>query len=318
MPSAETAIRHVEAGGQVGVVPWSLRQTCLDVDHGNPADLRRTIGRPRAVLDSRSRKGAHNYFDDTEPRSNSQFDIGGCQGDIRGAGGYVVIHGDQFGRLLDGMRRSGRFMLQTDLFEYLIEEGRKQAADTPQVAGDRRITKPVPLAQARPGNRNVSLFEAARRNIYPRAVLPDLDDWADYCRHLVGELSKQIPDKTGFEADVFKIAYSIATWTFDRAGVILDHSLEAQFRRGVKRHYGDASKARVQHLLDRNGEIVDLYDAGWTQSMIAERVGMSQRGVSGILRKAAAYGREVERMSITAASPWKAAGVSRATWYRRQ
>ena len=319
-PSVATAERHLDQDGDIGIVPWSLNETVLDVDHGDPADLHRQLGRPRVVLDSRSRKGAHSWYDDTEPRRNGQFDINGCQGDIRGAGGFVVIHQQQFEKLLDGMRRTGRFMLQADLFEYIAEQVKQnQGAPNPDRPRGHRNTLPVPLEEAVPGNRNVSLFEAARHEIYPLPIPDDFDQWNRTCKDIVWSLASLIDDRKNFDADPGLIAYSISTWCWNRAGHIQrDHSFEAQFRRGVKRYHGDARKPTVDAIIKRNGRICDLYEVGWTQARIASEYNMSQRGISGIIRKAASYGFEVEREKITKAAPWEAEGISRATWYRRQ
>ncbi|MDE0281357.1 MAG: hypothetical protein OXN16_09820 [Gammaproteobacteria bacterium] len=316
-PGVDTCVEH-HAHGQLGVVPWSLKETVWDVDGGDPEELRRRLGPPRVVLDSQSRTGTHQWYDDILPRKNSQFQVGDCHGDIRGASGFVVIAGQQFTTLLEGMRRTGRFTFQSDLLD-AARELERSAPDGPIERRRGALVNPVPLDQAVPGNRNVSLFEAARHHIYPLQVPTDFDEWLTTCRNVVYRLALRIEEHAGFQDDEADIAYSIATWCWNRGGHIQrDHTFNAQFRRGVKRYHGNARPATVRAILSRNGRVCDLYDIGWTQADIAADAGLSQRAVSGIIRKAGHYGFEIERQTITRAAPWVAEGISRATWYRRK
>ncbi len=316
-PGVETCAGH-HAYGQLGVIPWSLKETVWDVDGGDPEELRRRLGPPRVILDSQSRSGSHQWYDDIEPRPNSQFQVGGCHGDIRGAGGFVVIAGEQFTTLLEGMRRTGQFCFQSDLFD-AARELERAAPDGPRELRRSALVNPVPLDQAVIGNRNVSLFEAARHQIYPLPVPKDFDQWLITCRNVVYRLANMIEDQAGFQDDMAAIAYSIATWCFNRGGHIQrDHTFNAQFRRGVKRYHGNAKPDTMRAILARNGRVCDLYDIGWTQADIAANAGLSQRAVSGIIRKAGHYGFEIERQTITRAAPWVDQGISRRTWYRRR
>ena len=117
-PSAAVAQMHVDdAHGPLGVVPWSLRSTALDIDEGDP-DALRSWFEPWADL--ASRRGRHFYYDDSEPRGNTSWSLEDCRGDIRGARGFLVLHGDAGPvRLADALDRRviGRHPWPRDLFD---------------------------------------------------------------------------------------------------------------------------------------------------------------------------------------------------------
>ena len=109
-PSAEVIEAHP---GPFGIVPWSIRTTGLDVDRGDPLQLSLLVD-PLATL--RTRRGYHLYCADTEGRPNSNWQAGGCSGDVRGNRGYLVLHYDGAARLLDAIRRRDDWQPR-DLFE---------------------------------------------------------------------------------------------------------------------------------------------------------------------------------------------------------
>ena len=88
--------------GLFGIVPWSIRSTALDVDEGDPLQLRLKHP-PFADLPTRRPGGHHLYFDDSLPRGNSAWTGYGCKGDVRGASGYLVLWRDGAVRLLDAL-----------------------------------------------------------------------------------------------------------------------------------------------------------------------------------------------------------------------
>lgn len=109
-PSAEVIEAHP---GPFGIVPWSVRTTGLDVDHGDPVQLS-MLADPIANL--QTFRGHHLYCSDTAPRRNARFEAAGCSGDVRGANGYLVLHYDGAERLLDAIRRRDDWHPR-DLFE---------------------------------------------------------------------------------------------------------------------------------------------------------------------------------------------------------
>lgn len=313
----QTAIHHLSDGGEIGIVPASLHETVLDIDQGNPADLHRAIGPPRASLDGRSRQDAHAWYDDDTPRGNGKFDVAGCQGDIRSGAGYTIIHYRQFDKLINGLFRTGRFQIQADIFDLPgVQPGKGR--ETPQDAAG---IEGVELAGCPVGYRNQSLFDALRVRVYPLPRDDDPDDWNRRVLEMAVRLNERIPEPLPFP-EVRKTAYSVSTWTYNRGfHVEMDHGFEAQHRRGVKRHYGDATPGRLWAIRERNGLICDLHGIGWTQAEIAahDGVNVKRAAVGRILRKAGGYGLDIAaRETITEAAPWEAEGISRRTWYRRK
>ena len=314
-------LRHLDQGpgNRVAVRPWSLESTVFDVDQGNPYDLVQVLGEPRCRLDSKRRPDAHVYHDDTQPRRNGSFSLAGCQGDIRGDRGIVVIYPGQAGRLLDALSRAGEYPIQTSLLDD-IPPPRIRRPDTAQ-----RVTLPADVSEkdlrtCPEGQRHKMLFHVGRRTIYPLNIPDSLDEWIRQCQTIIGGLNRLVPVPLDrWETD--KIGFSIAGWTFDRfehlEGGGYDHSPIAQFRRGLVRQYGEATAARQAQVRERNGKICDLYSIGWTMTRIGETVGLGRKTVSGILAKSTLYGKgPAERQTITEAAPWDQAGISRRTWYR--
>ena len=88
-PSLDVVQSH---DGPIGVIPWSLRTTGLDVDHGDPSLL---LEDHPAMADLASRRpgGRHLYYHDTKGRRNGSFSVMGCSGETRGANGFLILWG---------------------------------------------------------------------------------------------------------------------------------------------------------------------------------------------------------------------------------
>ena len=96
---------HQARGLPVGVIPWSLRASGLDVDWGNPSDFA-TAYPPMARLPSRRPGGQHLWYRDTQPRRNlQQLAFPGWSGDLRSRTGYLINWAGEAGweALLDGV-----------------------------------------------------------------------------------------------------------------------------------------------------------------------------------------------------------------------
>lgn len=293
-PGIETIDRHRDAGGLVGIIPWSIGCTALDVDAGNPQSVIAQIGDPRAALDSMNREGAHLYYDDTAPRRNVKFQIAGCAGDVRSGNGFLVLLGDQAIRLYDAITADGRYELQADLVDLVQERNRttKSGLILPDVGAE------IDWSAVRHGYRNHSLFHAGRKLIYPMRPGDDLDAWIVQCNETLAELNRQIADPLD-RREVARIAGSIAGWTFNRFGhvdhglqIVADYSALAQRRRAIKRWHGNARKTTLAAIVERNGYISDLCEAGLSQRAIAGIVGLSAMGVNRVIHTLPTFGLE--------------------------
>ena len=114
-PGLDVVLAHA---GPLGLKPWSVSTSALDVDTGDPGELMQAWP-PMAVLNSRRSAGKHLYYSDTEGRGNGHFEVYGCAGEVRSAKGYLILWHDGAGRLADALHdpiaRARRW--PRDLFE---------------------------------------------------------------------------------------------------------------------------------------------------------------------------------------------------------
>ena len=281
-PSLDVVQGH---DGPLGIKPWSVSTSALDVDHGSPTILIEDHP-PLAVVPSRRPGGTHVYYNDTVGRGNAHFEVAGCSGEVRSAKGYLILwnHGAEIlaDALEDPLRPTRSWPV--DLFD-LSGVG---PVTVPEMVTSGTISpkyKPTPesrqrwsakaedaaqrLVQVQEGRRNVSLFDAVRFWVY---AVPsrgtDLDGWNRRVLVQALELNRRFPDPLPVD-EVRQTAYSISTWCWSGGGSRwhkLDHSSEAQRRRGLK--------------------------------------------LGRIRRKGTPLEHDRE--------PWKAEGVSRRTWYRKR
>lgn len=69
-PGLDVVMAHP---GPLGLKPWSISTSALDVDTGDPGELMQAWP-PMAVLNSRRSDGKHLYYSDTESRAKWHFD----------------------------------------------------------------------------------------------------------------------------------------------------------------------------------------------------------------------------------------------------
>ena len=283
-PGIKTVEQHLDRGNNagVGVIPRSLGCAVVDVDDGDPEQLWLRYP-PFVVCDSRGRQDAHGWYCDTERRRDGKFEVLGCAGDIK-CNGFVGLWHDSANRLCDRLANISSSPLP-DLFTTVGIELHAQRASSRAIPPPAAPVKPFdgkPLEQVEVGNRNVALFHALRFQAYPLDV-SDEDSFHECVRAIAFQLNGRFPQPLD-RREVVKLAWSISSWCASRDGhVIYDHSREAQFRRGVKKFYGDAKGATLRKVRETHGLICDLREAGWRQVDIATRVGLSQSRVSRIL-----------------------------------
>ena len=87
-PAVDVAALHRAEGGLLGVIPFSLRSSVFDIDHGNPAAL---LAEFEPWADLPTPRGRHAYYDDDTPRGNAKWTARGCSGEVRSARGYVIL-----------------------------------------------------------------------------------------------------------------------------------------------------------------------------------------------------------------------------------
>ena len=104
--------------GPLGLKPWSVGTTGLDVDLGDPSLLLEDHP-AMAVLLSKRPGGKHLYYHDTKGRGNGSFSVLGCSGEIRSDRGYLILWGDGAAVLADALSDpiARSRTLPADLFE---------------------------------------------------------------------------------------------------------------------------------------------------------------------------------------------------------
>ena len=297
-PGPETIIKHLvkdEKHG-LGIIPFSLGCSALDVDRGDGNDILR-IRTAKAVLNSVNHSNAHLYFDDDTPRGNSNFTLFGCSGQVRSAKGFLAIaDGEQLRKLHGAIvldSRSDAFPL--DLFDSAgmdLPEQTKTTKATKATKATRTRTPTIApsggwkLEKVMPGNRNPALFDTTRRIAYPLNVGGDPDSFHARIRQLAMFNNARFPYPLP-DDEAATIAWSISSWVACRptAQWQYDHSSLAQRRRVLKRWHGSGGAWMLAQIDARDALIADLYEAGWKQWQIAddERVKLTQGRVAQIL-----------------------------------
>ena len=244
--------------GPFGVVPWSLRTTGLDVDYGDPLRLCQVID---PIVTLPSRRGYHLYAPDTEPRRQGDFDLEGCQGQIRSKDGYLCLHRDGAERLLDAVRRRDDWEPR-DLFALvgLASVTTPPSAPRPAAGGRRGRRAPtgsssstVTLDAAVEGTRWPALLrylgDLAHVQNRPRrwAGGPlDIDVWHTTIRTIAFKALDYMPRPVLPDWEVERLAYLVSTWY--ASGGRRDHSPETQAWRGSKsgvaRHEGSHAQLK--------------------------------------------------------------------------
>ena len=249
----------------------------IDNDAGDPDTLRSSVP-PWADLPSR--RGRHFYYDDDAPRGNTTWALDDCRGDIRGARGFLVLHGDDGPvRLADALDRRviGQHPWPRDLFDMAgLEAVLGDPTPAPIVAES--VTESaapikIDLERVIKGGRGVALFNQCRWWSYAQGKGDTLEAWT---RRVVAYVTEQ---NGRFRAPITaarvqSTAWSIASWTFCGGGA-LDHGVMAQSRRGRV-----SAAVRRFATYDRDRFIVARLDAGDRQAEVARAFGVSQATVS--------------------------------------
>ena len=208
-PSLREVIRHVEESGLLGVVPWSLRLSVLDVDMGGWGELACQF-RPLLIVKSRKPGRAHLYFRDVAPRGSGNWVYGESAGQIRSASGYVVLWhslGPLAGVVWRGPGRSG-------LFPFEALELRNVPSEWDEFLWNPYGLGYLGVSELGGSTANRELFDRLRQWAYRQRRPGILDAWlarvvteAEACaaKHLAGYLGR---------TDVLRISYWIGIWVW--------------------------------------------------------------------------------------------------------
>ena len=251
-PPPDVVVTHL---GPVGVIPWSLRMTGLDVDSGDYRNLERAY--PPATGYPTPR-GQHLYYGDVEGRGNRKFKAHGCSGDIRGANGYAVLHGEAMLRLWGAVTQQlpPQFPFPVQLMLFEDKDLGPTQAKAVSDSRERKHTKrewgaladkaAAGLYTAVEGTRHDSHFDALRYWAYSVNTGGDWSQWQLRLMEVSDALQARIPIVDSGAAysltESRTNAASVASFVWSgRAYLRRDTSSEAQRRRILKRWHGSGS-----------------------------------------------------------------------------
>ena len=284
-PDLDCVLAH---RGNVGLIPFSIETSALDVDQGEPLQLS-LFHQPLVAVRSRRPGGQHLYYRDDTPRSNQKWTAFGCSGEVRGARGYLILYRDADVRLAHALAyNEDDCPFPAGLLEYVepVEVGDLGAValDDLDSADPQQIRLFQPQAPAlelvRKGRRNISLFDAVRFWAY-RARKTTYDEWLWAVELRTLAENRRFPEPLT-ERHARSTAYSIAVWTWTtyRGGYGRGFTME-QRRRG-----GENKARRVRYdNRERDSEIVRRWEAGESLRLIAWAVGLSHKGVLWVVRR---------------------------------
>ena len=228
-PGLDTVLAH---DGPLGIVPYSLGTSALDVDYGDVGEL---VGATAPLATLPSPRGHHCYYEDGQGRGNAKWQAFGCRGEVRSARGFLRLYRGGADRLASALRLTppGSAPFPADLFEAAgVEAPRNLPVESPRVFRVKAPDDPPDLETVQPGGRNNALFDHVRFWAYPQDKGADLDSWSARVRRIAAQMNARIP-KPLPDDEVRRLAWSVASWTWSGGGPV-DHSPAAQRRRGLK------------------------------------------------------------------------------------
>ena len=276
-PALEVVENHVNDGGLIGRIPYSVGTSALDVDAGNPDELLEQHPH-RAAIPSRQRGRFHLYYDDDEGHGNRTWKAFGCKGEVRSKSGYLILHDDAPERLVTALQAPGNYpYTPIDLFE---------AAGAPLRAehallggGPTRWSAPI-LELVQVGARHDSLFDLVRHKAYEFKPGPDHRAWRQRVIAYAKENNRRFPTPLPHD-EVENIGHHVArhTWKNRHRYRPRDHSSAAQFRRNKR-----SVVARSMRNKSRDSAIRQRFIAGESVRQIAAALNLPKSTVGDVVR----------------------------------
>ena len=306
-PAVTDIDHHLNGGGKLGLFPFSIRLSALDLDSfpDDAATHAFMQARPPLVASPTRRPGGlHLYYPDTQPRHNGKWfdDATSCGGDVRSAHGYLVLWDPATLRILQARFQMG---YQGMLFpsELLAEIPLKAPESIPSGLTESHRKEPsntiVPigldLSRLTPGMRNDGAFEALRKWAY-REVIQHRERSTFFQAVEVEALNarQSISDRRSYTvSEARATARSIADWTWERRSMFRQQA-EAQFRESDEQRFRrqqsyrgrQSGASRRQATQERDARIHWLVETqGLTHAEAAEAVGVNRSTVTRIMRR---------------------------------
>lgn len=285
-PDLEVVIGH---GDNIGIVPFSVGTSALDIDFGEIGEL---VEATDPLVVNPSPRGHHAYYRDGTPRPNRKWAAHGCGGEVRSARGFLVLYEGGAERLEGALatRPRDENPFPADLFEAAGMAARYQPAPLcPRQAMAIPVPSSLPeLGSVEPGGRNNAVFDHVRFIAYREDKGTVWEGWfARVLRHALAA-NERLPVPLD-EAEAFKIARNVATWTWSGGGPI-DHDPPAQARRGrksgkVRRGVAPGRTVHKPEIAARDAAICAAVAHGMTYERVAERHGIGIATVHDIVTR---------------------------------
>ena len=296
-PDYSTLLQHVAAGGNAGLVPGSVSVStavlaCLDQDVGRAAPMLAAYP-PLAAAPTSTDDRHHLYYWTTVALCNGTWrGPGGCAGEVRGAAGYVMQHGNEmeivdqglgvalppgFGWLPDHLIVGGGHALNAD-----VDTVSGQALALAWKLWDEVVgtVRRVDIGVA-PGQRHVALVRRvtswAGRRTWNTAEVTE-----EYIARRAAAYWLGLRDRQTFPEDeaVGVLSWALATRERMQAQPHTPEFLVKQAWKGRKS--GTARRGRVA---DRDAAIVAAVAAGRSMRSLAREHGLDHKAVAWIVNR---------------------------------
>ena len=263
-------LEHKSRGGLLGVVPFSVGMTCLDIDEGDPGELLAQYD-PCARCPTRRDGGLHLYFRDILGRRNGDWAACGCRGHVRGASGYCCLWENAALHIAEALK----YPEQGELFP-VARIGLEQVELSPVARMRPSVSAPYKI-----GNRHNTLYWVlcAWATVRQRP--------ADYATWKASILSKAHFENERMETplpgrEVRDTAVGVATWIWEnKQNPRTDHRAQTQRRRGRK-----SGRIRRQAAYPMEREAVKMRQGGFSIGEIAKHLERPKSTVQHALKRA--------------------------------
>ena len=286
-PDLDCVLAH---RGNVGIIPFSVGTSALDVDKGESTQLS-MFHQPLVIVPSQRPGGEHFYYRDDTPRGNQQWSAFGCSGEVRSAKGYLILYRDAPVLLAHALANDkADCVFPADLLEHVepvdvssldgVMLDDLDAPDSPQL---RLLTPGAPvLERVERGRRNLALFDAVRFWAYGAARgYASYDDWLRTVGIRTLTENRRFPEPLT-ERHALSTGYSIAVWTWTayRSGYGRGWTMEQRRRGGENK----ARRLRYDNR-ERDVRIIHLWETGQSVRQIGQAVGLSHVAVIKVIRR---------------------------------
>ena len=282
-PALKKVITHVNSADHhvIGIKPWSLGMTALDVDNGDPSLILR---RHPAVLNVASSLPArrHIWYWDSIGRRNSNWNYESCSGEIRSEAGFLILWHDAAIHLAEALASPSR--ADGCLFPaYILLDQQIQAAnpaDMPDIS-DTPQQAPV-LEDIYPKERNIALFDTVRLWAYEQDVEDDFEVWVSRCKSESAMLNNRFP-KPLPKDEAAHIGDNVAKGVWR---VAHPKSHKSTYSAEQRKH-GGLKRGRQQQIdaLSRWVEVFHDVVSGMSKTDVARKHGLSRMQVYRIIKR---------------------------------